>query len=60
MLKYKSNKSFYKGQIGFISKFELIIDNFVYPLWKEISDCWPGFSFLVENIQTNLSILKVK
>lgn len=57
MLKYTSKKGFYLSQIGFISKNWIYVENLVYPLWKQLSLTWNGFSFLVENIETNLKLL---
>jgi len=36
MFKYKDFKTFYQGQIGFISTISNYLDYLVHPLWKEI------------------------
>ena len=53
-LVYKGKKQFFKGQLGFISRYFSIKDGLVFPQWKELSLVWNGFKCLTEEIETNI------
>jgi hypothetical protein len=60
MLRYKDLKTFYKGQIGFISIFYLILDYLVVPIWKEISSICSNLKVFTDNIDANIKTLNNK
>ena len=60
MLRYKDLKTFYKGQIGFISTYLPNSDYLVVPIWKEISNVCSNLKVFTENIDTNIKTLNAK
>jgi hypothetical protein len=61
MMRYKGLKSFYQGQVGFISNFLCYIEDFlVMPLWKEIVQVCENLNVFVNNVEVNLKMLAEK